>query len=83
MTDKPDFMDRFIHSDFMDEVIQYRLKSLIDYTVEEIRKYKSKDKLEPHLQQDLDQWLKDIKCLTHTYIYFSGQYNYKPEFYDD
>ena len=83
MTNKPDFMDRFVHSDFMEEIIQYRLKSIIDYTVEEIRKYKSKDKLEPYQQEDLDQWLKDIKCLTHTYIYFSGQYNYKPEFYDD
>jgi hypothetical protein len=83
MTNKPDFMNRFIYSDFMDEIIQYRLKTLIDDTVENIREYKSRDKLEPHQQEDLDQWLKDIKYLTDTYIYFSGQYNYRPEFYDD
>ena len=83
MTNKPDFMNRFIHSDFMDEVIQYRLKILIDNTVEYIREYKAKDNLKPHQQEDLDQWMKDIKYLTDTYIYFSGQYNYRPEFYDD
>ena len=83
MTNKPDFMNRFIHSDFMDEVIQYRLKFLIDNTVEYIREYKAKDNLKPDQQVDLDQWLKDIKYLTDTYIYFSGQYNYRPEFYDD
>ena len=83
MTNKPDFMDRFIYSDFIDEIIQYRLKSLIDDTVEDIREYKAKDSLEPYQKEDLEQWLKDIKYLTHTYIYFSGQYNYRPEFYDD
>jgi len=81
MTNKPDFMDRFVHSEFMDEVIKYRLKSLIDDTVESIREYKTKDSLEPYQQEDLDHWLKDIKYLTDTYIYFSGQYGFKPEFY--
>ena len=79
----PDFMERLIHSDWMDEVIQYRLKSLIDSTVTDIKDYKSRDSLEPYQQEDLEQWIKDIKYLTDTYIYFSGQYNYKPEYYDE
>ena len=83
MTSKPDLMNSFIHSDFMDEAIQYRLKIHIDDIVECIREYKAKDNLKPYQQVDLDQWLKDIKYLTDTYIFFSGQYNYKPEFYDD
>lgn len=79
----PDLMSRIVHSDWMDEVIQYRLKSLIDSTVANIKDYKSRDSLKPHQQEDLEQWLKDIKYLTDTYIYFSGQYHYKPEYYDD
>lgn len=80
---QPDFIERLINSDWMDEVIQYRLKSAIEATIVEIKDYKSRDSLEPYQQEDLNHWLKDIKYLTDAYIYFSGQYSYKPEFYDD
>lgn len=50
-----DLMERLVHSDWMDEVIQYRLKSLIDSTVANIKDYKSRDSLKPYQQEDLER----------------------------
>lgn len=67
----PDFMKQFIHSDFMDQIISYRLKTTIQLTMRDIKDYEGRTTLKPFQREDLKTWRKDVECMLHVYKYYN------------
>jgi hypothetical protein len=76
-------LNDFFHSDFFDNIISHRLKEIIEATVRDIEDYESKDNLAAFQKEDLQNWRKDVECMTHVYVYFSGVWDFDPYEKDD
>jgi len=82
MTEKkyPDFLKHFLHSDFMDDLISWKMKELCEDHTREYKRLHSKHGtygLKPHEQEDKEDHLKFAKLFKVVYIYFGGDYKYK------
>jgi len=81
MTKKtPDFLNHLLHSDFMNDLISWKMKDTCEYHAEEYKRLHSKHGtygLKPHEQEDKEDHRKDAIAFKHVYIYFSGDYDYK------
>ena len=77
----PDFMQHFLYSDFMDEIISWKMKDSCEYHVEEYKRLDTKHKtfgLTPVMQEEKQDHLEHAKAFKNLYIYFSGDYGYDP-----
>ena len=82
MTEKkyPDFLKHFLHSDFLDDVIAWKMKDICEYNTEEYKRLQSKHEtygLAVHKQEDKEDHRKHALAFKAVYIYFSGDYGYK------
>ena len=73
------FVKQFIHSDFMDQVISYRLKKTMEHTIRDIKDYEGRTTLQRFQREDLDMWRKDIECMIHVYKYYAGDDDFVEE----
>lgn len=76
----PDFLKHFLHSDFLDDVIAWKMKDICEYHTVEYKRLQSKyvrDGLKPHKQEDKEDHRKHAIAFKRVYIYFSGNYGYK------
>lgn len=76
----PDFVKHFLYSDFMDEVISWKMKDSCEYHTEEYNKLHSKHTtygLSPIMQEEKEDHLKFAKAFKEIYVYYSGDYVYK------
>lgn len=80
---KKSIADLFQYSDVADKVTLLTLVNAIENCVADIERLDSKSPfdLEDYELQDLEDSLKILNYLTETYIYFSGDYSFKPKFY--
>lgn len=77
----PDFVRHFLYSDFMDDLIAWKMKDSCEYHVEEFKKLDEKHKtseLTPVQQGDKQDHLRFAKAFRDIYVYFSGDYGYDP-----
>lgn len=81
MTKKiPNFIDHFLYSDFMDDLISWKMKEICEGHIEEYKRLHSKHGtygLKPFEQEAKEDHRKDAIAFKHVYIYFSGDYGYK------
>ena len=80
MTKTPDFLKHFLYSDFLDNVIAWKMKELCEDHTKEYKKLHSKHEtfgFKLHEQEDKEDHLKFAKLFKEAYIYFSGDYGYK------
>ena len=82
MTEKkyPDFLKHFLHSDFLEDVIAWKMKEICERHTDEYKRLHSKHGtygLKPHEQEDKEDHRQHAIAFKHVYIYFSGDYNYK------
>ena len=75
-----DFVRRFIYSDFMDDIIVYRLQESIYNVREEIdnmtMKERSRDLTEEQREQYNQMW-EDVEMLIKCYEFYSGDWELK------
>lgn len=77
----PDFVKSFLYSDFMDDLISWKMKDSCEYHVEEFKRLDEKHKtfgLNPTQQEDKQDHLEHAKAFRSIYIYFSGDVGYNP-----
>ena len=67
-----DWFKKFINSDFMDELIVYRLREAMDMNASAIAELESRDDLEDFEKQDLEECRLWAKSLEDNYGYFGG-----------
>lgn len=67
-----DWFERFINSDFMDELLTYRLREAMVLNAIAIAELESRDNLEDFEKQDLEDCRSWAKSLEDIYEYFGG-----------
>lgn len=67
-----DWFEKFINSDFMDELIAYRLREAMVMNQAAIVELESRDDLEDFEKQDLEDCRSWAKSLEDIYGYFGG-----------
>jgi len=72
---EPDFMKEFIYSDFIDQIISYRLKTTIQHTMYDIKDYEGRTTLKPFQREDLANWRKNVECMINVYKYYNNIYD--------
>lgn len=78
---QPNFVKRFLYSDFLDEIIAWKMQNSCEYHVEEFKKLDEKHKtygLSPVMQEEKRDHLEHARAFRTIYIYFSGDYGYDP-----
>lgn len=73
-----ELFNKFLYSDFSDELFCLKLKECIKLNMEDISKLENLEKLEPYQEQDLQDHKEAVEYLHKTYIYFSGDYSFDP-----
>jgi len=79
---KKQIFDTLINSDVMEQLISHKLKQNIKTLVKEIDELKSKDKTD-YVLYDINNLMDDIQHLTKTYYFMSGDYAYKPKYFEE
>jgi capsid protein len=77
--DETNFANQFIYSDFMDQVISYRLKKTMEDTIRDIKDYEGRKTLKRFQREDLNMWRKDIECMIRVYKYYAGDDDFVEE----
>lgn len=75
-----ELLEKLVNSEFMDEIISIQLKNAIEGNIEEIKRLQSLPNLQNFQEEDLYNCKEAVEHLHKTYIYFSGDYSYKPEY---
>lgn len=75
-----ELLEKLVYSEFMDEIISIQLKNAIEGNIEEIKRLQSLTNLQNFQEEDLHDCKEAVEYLHKTYIYFSGDYSYKPEY---
>jgi hypothetical protein len=77
-----ELLEKLVYSEFMDEIISIQLKNAIETNIEEIKYIEEIKHLQvnSYQEEDLHDFKEAVEHLHKTYIYFSGDYSYKPEY---